>query len=158
MRNQQTEEGYELAARTGNTVPAANSGMRLHGPAADTRQPLHSPAVLGTNVTVKGEIYSDQDLIIEGLFEGTIDVPGHRLTVGPDGKVAVDVVNATEIVVFGSLKGNLNVVDRVIIRKDAEVVGDIQTSGIVIDDGAYFKGGISIRQASPKAVDEAPRS
>ena len=95
---------------------------------------------------VKGEIHSKEDLIIEGQVEGSIDVPEHRLTVGATGKVEVNTIKAREVVVIGSLKGSIDATDKVLIRKDAHLVGDVQTAGIVIEDGAFFKGGIDIRR------------
>lgn len=152
MQNQRIREDFTAPPRADNTAPA-RVGTAPYPPAGQGREPLHPPAVLGRNMMVRGEIHSDEDLTIDGQVQGTIHLPGHRLTVGPAGKVDIDIVNAHEVIVFGCLKGNLNAEGRVIIRKDAEVVGDIQTSGIVIEDGAYFKGGISIRQASAKAPD-----
>ena len=95
---------------------------------------------------VKGEIHSEEDLIIEGQVEGSIDVPEHRLTVGATGRVEVNTIKAREVVVIGSLKGSIDATDKVLIRKDAQLVGDVQTAGIVIEDGAFFKGGIDIRR------------
>jgi cytoskeletal protein CcmA (bactofilin family) len=103
-------------------------------------------AVLGRGVIVKGQIFSQEDLTIDGDMEGSIEVSDHRLTVGPNGKVQVDQVKAREVVVLGSLKGSVDASDKVFIKKDAELVGDVQTAGIVIEDGAYFKGGIDIRK------------
>lgn len=101
-------------------------------------------AVLGRSVTVKGQIISEEDLVIDGDVEGTVEVRDHRLTLGPNGKLRASSVKAKEIVIQGSLNGNVEAKDKVYIRKDATLVGDIQTAGIVIEDGAYFKGGIDI--------------
>jgi cytoskeletal protein CcmA (bactofilin family) len=99
--------------------------------------------VLGRSVTVRGEIYSQEDLVIDGEVEGTVEVQDHRLTLGPTGKLKAG-VKVRELIVFGSLNGDVEATDKVFIRKDASLVGDIQTAGIVIEDGAYFKGGIDI--------------
>jgi cytoskeletal protein CcmA (bactofilin family) len=101
-------------------------------------------AVLGRSVTVKGQIVSEEDLVIDGDVEGTVEVRDHRLTLGPNGKLRASMVKAKEIIIQGSLNGNVEAKDKVYIRKDATLVGDIQTAGIVIEDGAYFKGGIDI--------------
>ncbi len=85
-------------------------------------------------------------------MEGSIDLADHRLTIGPNGKVTVDSVKAREVVVMGSLKGRVDALDKVFIKKDAQLVGDVQTAGIVIEDGAYFKGGIDIRKPPTKAA------
>ena len=116
-------------------------------PRTETSRPSAGPAaVLGKSMIVKGNIHSEEDLTIDGQVEGTIDMPGHRLTVGPTGKVEVDTVKAREVVVVGSLKGSIDASDKVLIRKDAQLVGDVQTVGIVIEDGAFFKGGIDIKR------------
>ncbi|MGA3026777.1 MAG: polymer-forming cytoskeletal protein [Bryobacteraceae bacterium] len=101
-------------------------------------------AVLGRNVTVRGEIFSREDLTIDGDVEGSVEVVDHRLTLGPNSKLKVSEVKAHTLIVFGSLTGKVEVVDKVHIRKDASIIGDIQTAGIVIEDGAYFRGGIDI--------------
>ena len=101
-------------------------------------------AVLGRSVSVKGQIISEEDLVIDGDVEGTVEVRDHRLTLGPNGKLRASSVKAREIVIQGSLNGNVEAKDKVYIRKDATLVGDITTAGIVIEDGAYFKGGIDI--------------
>ena len=105
-----------------------------------------SSGVLGKGMVIKGNIHSEEDLTIDGEVEGMIDVPGHRLTIGASGKVEVDTITAKEVVVSGCLRGNIDASDRVTIRKDARLVGDVQTAAIVIEDGAYFKGGIDIRR------------
>ncbi len=122
-------------------------------------------AVLGKSVMVKGQIFSREDLTIDGEVEGTVELQEHRLTVGPNGKVQAS-VKAREIVVLGSIHGNVETADKIEIRKDAKLTGDIKTARIVIEDGAYFKGNIDIirpevsRPAAPKqpAVSAAPSS
>jgi cytoskeletal protein CcmA (bactofilin family) len=107
-------------------------------------------AVLGKSVIVKGQIFSREDLTIDGEVEGTVELQEHRLTVGPNGKVMAS-VKAREIVVLGTIHGNVETTDKIDIRKEAKLVGDIKTARIVIEDGAYFKGNIDIVRA------EAPR-
>jgi cytoskeletal protein CcmA (bactofilin family) len=107
-------------------------------------------AVLGKSVIVKGQIMSREDLTIDGEVEGTVELQEHRLTVGPNGRLTAS-VKAREIVVLGTVHGNVETTDKIEIRKDAKLVGDIKTARIVIEDGAYFKGNIDIVRA------EAPR-
>jgi len=113
-----------------------------------------SSAVLGKSVIVKGEIHGREDLTIDGEVEGTIELQEHRLTIGPNAKVNAT-VKAREVVVLGTLHGNVETRDRVEIRKEARLVGDIRTARIVIEDGAYFKGAVDILRAEtpkPQAV------
>jgi len=120
---------------------------------------LHSsdsrgPAIIGKSVMIKGQIFSREDLTIDGEVEGSVELHEHRLTVGPHGKLQAG-VKAREIVVLGSVHGNVEASDKIDIRKDARLVGDIKTARIVIEDGAYFKGSIDITRpetAKPAAT------
>ena len=118
--------------------------------------PRTGNAVLGKSVLVKGQILSREDLTIDGEVEGTIEMQEHRLTIGPNGKVRAS-VKAREVIVLGTLHGNVETGDRLDIRKEAKLVGDIRTARIVIEDGAYFKGNVDIVRAEvPKAASHAP--
>jgi cytoskeletal protein CcmA (bactofilin family) len=108
--------------------------------------PRTGNAVLGKSVIVKGQILSREDLTIDGEVEGTVEMQEHRLTIGPNGKVRAS-VKAREVVVLGTLHGNVETGDRIDIRKEAKLVGDIRTARIVIEDGAYFKGNVDIVRA-----------
>jgi cytoskeletal protein CcmA (bactofilin family) len=110
--------------------------------------PAGSTARLGASLHVKGEISGNEDLHVDGSVEGLIQLEDRKLTVGASAKVTADVV-AREVVVYGSVKGNLRARDRIEIKKDGSVVGDLTTARIMIEDGAYFKGSIEIdRNAS----------
>jgi cytoskeletal protein CcmA (bactofilin family) len=108
---------------------------------------------------IKGEIHGEEELVIDGEVDGSLQVL-HRLVVGPSGKVKAS-VKATEVVVFGVIHGNVEATDRITIRNGAIIVGDVTTGGIMIEDGAYFKGGIDIhrpesdRGASPVPAQQA---
>src|SRR6476660_5081166 len=104
-------------------------------------------ATLGKNVTVKGQILSREDLTIDGEVEGTVECQEHRLTIGPNGRVHAG-LKAREIVIYGSIQGNVEATDKIDIKKEAKLVGDIKTSRIMIEDGAYFKGSIDIAKAA----------
>ena len=117
----------------------------------DAMRPLSSTpsgttARLGASLHVKGEISGNEDLHIDGSVEGLIQLEDRKLTVGASAKLTADVV-AREVVVFGSVKGNLRARDRIEIKKDGSVVGDLTTARIMIEDGAYFKGSIEIDKA-----------
>jgi cytoskeletal protein CcmA (bactofilin family) len=105
--------------------------------------PIGSGARLGASLRVKGEISGNEDLHVDGAVEGLIQLDDRKLTVGAAAKVTADVM-AREIVVYGSVKGNLRARDRIEIKKDGSVVGDLTTARIMIEDGAYFKGSIEI--------------
>jgi cytoskeletal protein CcmA (bactofilin family) len=112
-------------------------------------------AVVGETMTIKGSIQSSEDLYIDGNVEGTLDLTGCRLTVGPNGKVTANAV-AREVIVIGQMKGDVDVTSKVAIRTSGRLIGDIKAAGIVIDDDAYFKGKIDIiMPAKPAATPGA---
>ena len=115
--------------------------------------PSGSTARLGASLHIKGEISGNEDLHIDGSVEGLVQLDDRKLTVGATAKLTADVV-AREVVVYGSVKGNLRARDRIEIKKDGSVVGDLTTARIMIEDGAYFKGSIEIdRSASTNEPD-----
>jgi len=114
--------------------------------ATPTTESARVAASVGKSVIIKGQIFSREDLIVDGEIEGVIEVNDHRLTVGLNGRVRAS-IKAREIVVLGSVDGNVEALDKVDIRKDAKLIGDIKTSRIAIEDGAYFKGSIDIVKA-----------
>ena len=111
--------------------------------------------MLGKSVIVKGQIFSREDLTIDGEVEGTVELQEHRLTVGPNGKVMAS-VKAREMVVLGTVHGDVEISDKIEIRKDAKLVGDIRTARIVIEDEAYFKGNIDIVKKEVKRAAPEP--
>lgn len=98
---------------------------------------------IGKAMTIIGEIQSQEDLYLDGEVQGLLLLGDHRLTVGPNGKVKCD-IKAREVTVIGQVQGDVDATQKVIIRKDGQVVGNIKTAGIMIDDEAYFKGSIDI--------------
>ena len=129
-------------------IPMSTMPTRAVEPTIDPTR--GGPAILGKSVMLKGTIVSREDLTIDGEVEGTVELQEHRLTIGPNGKVLAT-VKAREVVVLGTLHGNVETRDRIHIRKDAKLVGDIRTARIEIEDGAYFKGNIDIVRTEPKA-------
>jgi cytoskeletal protein CcmA (bactofilin family) len=114
--------------------------------------PSGSTARLGASLHVKGEISGNEDLHVDGSVEGLIQLEDRKLTVGASAKLTADVV-AREVVVYGAVKGNLRARDRIEIKKDGSVVGDLTTARIMIEDGAYFKGSIEIDRTGSAGGD-----
>jgi len=109
------------------------------------------PTVFGKSMKIIGDVSSDEELQLDGDLEGKLTLK-NRLTVGPESNVKAN-IKATEVVVFGTVHGNVEAENRITLRTGANLVGDIKTAGIVIEDGAYFKGGIDIsRPDASKAV------
>jgi len=106
-------------------------------------------ATIGKSLVIKGEVTGSESLYIDGRVEGSINLSGNRVTVGRNGVVAAN-INAREIVVLGKVRGNLTASDRVDIRSDGSLTGDVVAARISIEDGAFFKGGIDIRKAGAK--------
>jgi cytoskeletal protein CcmA (bactofilin family) len=116
-------------------------------------------ATIGKSLVIKGEVTGSESLYIDGRVEGSINLSGNRVTVGRNGVVAAN-INAREIVVLGKVRGNLTASDRVDIRSDGSLTGDVIAARISIEDGAYFKGGIDIRkggqgQTKPNGEEKA---
>ena len=115
-------------------------------------------AHIGKSVVVRGELSGSEDLYLDGQVEGSIELRGNSLTVGPNGRVHAN-VNARDVVVHGKIEGNVNATGRVELKKSAVQIGDIVTQRIVIEDGAFFKGGIDIqKEAAPKAAEVKPQA
>jgi cytoskeletal protein CcmA (bactofilin family) len=108
-------------------------------------------ANIGKSLILTGEITGSESLFIDGKVEGRINLPGNRVTVGRNGKVNAS-INAREIVVLGKVRGNVSASDRVDIRAEGALTGDVACARISIEDGAFFKGGIDIRKPEVKAV------
>jgi len=141
--------GMSQSKNTGAPVNAP-AGIRPSTPLARTL------ALLGSTIVVKGEITSDEDLQIDGRVEGPVSLRGHRLTVGRSGQLNSE-VTAREVIVYGNVSGNLRARDRVEIKKDGRVIGDIATTRISIEDGAYFKGHIEIEHTQSSAPEKTEK-
>jgi len=116
-------------------------------------------ATIGKSLVIKGEVTGSESLYIDGRVEGSINLAGNRVTIGRNGVVAAN-ITAREIVVLGKVRGNLTASDRVDIRSDGSLTGDVIAARISIEDGAFFKGGIDIRkggqpQQKPNGEDKA---
>jgi len=107
-------------------------------------------ATIGKSVTIKGQIISREDLTIDGEVEGSVDVQQHRLTVGLSGRLQAD-VKANEIIILGSIQGNVEATEKIEIKKQASIIGDIRAARIVTEDGAYMKGSIDTSGSSESA-------
>jgi len=99
--------------------------------------------ILGPSVAMRGELAGDEDMVIEGQFDGTLHVGEHCVTVGAQGQVKAE-IQASRVIVQGAVTGNITARERIEIRKTGRVLGDLIAAGIAIEDGAYFKGSIEI--------------
>jgi cytoskeletal protein CcmA (bactofilin family) len=124
---------------------STNYAARSSAPSA------RSVACLGETIEVKGKISGEEDLQVDGKVEGPISLQGQRLTVGRTGKLNSE-VTAREVVVYGNVHGNVRASDRVEIKKDGSVTGDVITARISIEDGAFFKGRIEIERGKQNST------
>ena len=114
-------------------------------PEADPR----NAATIGKAVKIVGDIFTKEDLNVDGDVEGKIESQENKITIGTTGRVQAS-IKAREVVIFGQVQGNVEASDKVDIRREAKLVGDITTARISIEDGALFKGSIDIRKPEPK--------
>ncbi len=118
-------------------------------------------ATVGKSVRIVGQISTREDLYVDGYVEGTIEALENKVTIGPNGTLKAS-IRAREVIILGKVEGNVETSDKMDLRKDAQLVGDITTARISIEDGAIFKGSIDIKKAEPKpapapAAPVAPR-
>ena len=151
---------WKPSQSSSSPVPPAPEPVRPAAPAYEppVARPAAPPAAasgdqatIGKGLMVKGEITGSESLFIDGKVEGAINLPGNRVTVGRNGQVAAS-ISAREIVVLGKIRGNVTASDRVDIRSEGALTGDVSAARISIEDGAFFKGGIDIRKPEAKAA------
>jgi cytoskeletal protein CcmA (bactofilin family) len=106
-------------------------------------------AHIGKSVIIKGELSGSEDLYVDGQVEGSIELAGNRLIIGPHGQVRAN-VNAKGVIVQGKLEGNIRAGERAELTKSAIAVGDIVTQRVAIEEGAYFKGKVDIQRDMAK--------
>lgn len=153
-----------------NPNPTPEPPRAVPPPPPPVEAPSRPQAVTGEQATiskglfVKGDITGSESLYIDGKVEGSVSLPGNRVTVGRNGQVAAN-ITAREIVVLGKVRGNVTASDRVDIRAEGSLNGDVAAARISIEDGAFFKGGIDIKKpdtksapspAAPAAAPSAP--
>lgn len=121
-------------------------------------------ATLSKGIVIRGEISGVDPLYVDGRVEGSINVPGERVTIGRHGSViaakpagAAPCIVAREVVLIGTVTGNITATERVEIRSEACLIGDVSTARVSIEDGAQFRGGIDIRrEPAPRQTAEPP--
>lgn len=152
------EESAPRSHTTPTSAELAREGIPMStypGRVAEQEGP-RGAAHIGKSVALKGQIFSREDLYVDGEVDGTVELLEHRVTIGPNGKVHAT-IKAREVVIAGSVQGNIEASDKIDIRKDAKLVGDIRTARIVIEDGAYFKGSIDIQRPEVRNVPPVPK-
>jgi cytoskeletal protein CcmA (bactofilin family) len=146
----------EAAARAAATPAQSDYGREAIPTSSYSARPgdfatTRAVATIGKSLIVKGQIRGQEDLIIDGRLEGDVELPEHRLTIGVTGQVQGS-VKAREIVILGTVQGNLEASERVEIKKNAKVIGDLKAQRPVIEDEAYFKGNVETIRVDVKPV------
>jgi cytoskeletal protein CcmA (bactofilin family) len=131
--------------------PASNPNS--FNPVKTTTAPIEQ-ATIGRTLVIKGEISGAEALYIDGRIEGKITMPDNRITIGRNGSVQANIV-AREVVVMGKVNGNIDCSDRVDIRSEGSVTGDVSTVRISVEDGAVLKGGIQVKSGDHKQQSQA---
>ena len=120
-----------------------------------TTAPLEQ-ATIGRTLVIKGELSGAESLYIDGRVEGTINLADNRVTVGRNGVVAAD-ISAKEVVVMGKVTGNIICTDRVDIRSEGSLTGDVVTPRISVEDGAFLKGSVDIQKSGQKQTTQTAK-
>ncbi|MFP5227116.1 MAG: polymer-forming cytoskeletal protein [Acidobacteriota bacterium] len=105
--------------------------------------PGEATATIGKSVQIRGEVKGNEDLVVEGLVEGTVTLTDHRLTIGANARVTANVV-ARDVVVLGSLQGDIHAAGRVELRAGSRVNGDIRAARLSVEDNAIFSGKVEL--------------
>lgn len=155
MWNRRSSSPEESARPVASNPSPSHDGLPMQTtPRFEAEVPPARVATIGKGVTITGQIFSKEDLIIDGEVEGTVEAHEHKCTIGPNGKVKAG-IKAKDVVILGQVQGNVEASDKTEIRKDARLVGDIKTARISIEDGAVFKGSIDIIRSEAKPAPKA---
>jgi cytoskeletal protein CcmA (bactofilin family) len=114
-------------------------------------------ATIGRSVVIKGEVSGSESLYVDGRIEGTVNFAEHRVTIGRNGSVAAN-INAREVVILGKVQGNIQVTDRLDIRSEGSLTGDVITQRISVEDGAILKGSVQVRAVEHKQDKSQPQA
>ncbi len=139
--NQPSASPAVAATPTPSLTTAPKEPPKTSYPAADRADVGH----IGKSVVIRGELTGNEDLYLDGEIEGNINLRDHKLVIGPNGKIKAS-ITARDIVLHGRVEGNVSATERVELKKACTLVGDVSTQRIVIEDGAYFKGSIDIKE------------
>jgi cytoskeletal protein CcmA (bactofilin family) len=118
---------------------------------------VSTPASIGKSVQIRGEVKGSEDLLVDGLVEGTITLTESRLSIGPNAHVQAN-VSARDVVILGTLKGDIQATGRVELRSGSNLVGDIRAARLSIEENALFSGKVDLVQNAAPATGERPAS
>jgi cytoskeletal protein CcmA (bactofilin family) len=131
-----------------NQKSQSQSGLTSYNPLSGAGSPIEQ-ATIGRSLVIKGEVTGAESLYVDGRIEGSISVAEHRVTIGRNGNVSANII-AREVVIMGKVKGNIQCTDRLDIRGEGTLTGDVITQRISVEDGAVLKGSVQVRAAEHK--------
>jgi cytoskeletal protein CcmA (bactofilin family) len=156
-KEKEEKKSQPEAAQTQPPGPVSPKPSKVTTPMAEAirREPAVNAsgqiqAIIGRSLVLKGELSANEDLVIDGQFEGTVNLQDHCLTIGANGKVKAE-VRARQVVILGSVNGNVSAREKIEVRKTAQVTGDLTAASVAIEEGAYFKGSIDILRNEGRA-------
>jgi cytoskeletal protein CcmA (bactofilin family) len=145
-KDEKKDEGEDRAPeQRGEKVRSAPSG-RSSTPAAEQ-------ATIGSSIKIRGEVTGDEDLLIQGYVDGSVELAENSLTVGPDGEVKASIA-ARVITVEGRVDGDISAEEQIVLRSSARVEGDIVAPRVVLEDGARFRGSVDMGERSERGRAE----
>ena len=134
--------------------PTPSTGTMITPRAEKTRIPAATSgekATIGRSITIRGDVTGDEDLLIQGRIEGTVDLKQHNVTVGPEGRVKADITGRT-VTIEGEVDGDVRGKEQVTLKAASRVNGDIVAPRVILEDGANFLG--SIDMSGKSSTDE----
>ena len=139
-------------------MPEPSTATRPEPSTAYERSGAPRPAVgeraaIGRSITINGDVTGDEDLLIQGKVDGTVNLKQHSVTIGPEGEVRANIA-ARVAIIEGKVEGNIIADEQVVLRSTARVQGDIAAPRVVLEDGARFRGGVDMGEA----LDHAGRT
>jgi cytoskeletal protein CcmA (bactofilin family) len=165
-KDKKSQPGVPIAQPT---VPKSSNASKVETSMPEIRRDSNSSsqgqvqATIGRSIILKGELSANEDLVIEGQFEGTVNLKDHCLTVGTNGKVKAG-IEARQVVIYGNVTGNVSAREKIEVRRTGNVTGDLTSASVSIEEGAYFKGSIDIlrdvkqEERKPIAAAAAPKA
>lgn len=118
--------------------------------------PRAAASVLGPTLRFKGELAADEDLLIQGQLEGSIE-HSQSLTIGTEGGVKGN-IRARTVIIDGTVEGDVYGLESVSVRETARVRGNIFAPRVGLADGAKFTGRIDMDSAESAAAVSPSRS
>ena len=148
-----SQPAQPASAPVASAPSSATSPKEPAKPLSETRADVGH---IGKSVVIRGELTGNEDLYLDGEIEGNVNLRDHKLVIGPNGKIKAT-ITARDVVVHGRVEGNLTASDRVELKRNCTLIGDVSTQRIVIEDGAFFKGAIDIKEhKEPKTEMRKP--